>query len=303
MYFTENTTYTGSFQSRGGAKGGGSNTEAGGPGTAFLYHLVHTHRTLLVDNGGQHPLTRRISDYSDLSRDGGRAWILPESGGHDFANGSHDFHFEELQIYGGAHLAILTEPVNRAASLFFRYMIGDRTGMIHISQNQVMNLHRLFLDIPFSAYIYDGGYLGLAPISEMNKIIVYVEGTLDHIRNLTILNGGELHCYLTGSTGERIQHHYNFNETVNNHTPKNKQFYQLYVFDATNNVCSPLSSGHQFLSAFTMQPKIAPICLTLCKQACCDKNLVGVLLMTNGLLTTQAAPYVTPQAFYLFTFN
>ena len=214
VYFTENTTYTGSFQSRGGAKGGASNTEAGGPGTAFLYHLVHTHRTLLIDNGGQHPLKTRISDYSDLSQDGCRAWILPESGGHHFANGTHDYHFEELQIYGGAHLAILTDPVNSPASLFFRYMIGDRTGMIHLGMNQVMNLHRLFLDIPFSAYIYNGGYLGLAPISEMNKIVVHVEGTLDHIRNLTILNGGALHCYLTGSTGERMRRYYIFNETV-----------------------------------------------------------------------------------------
>ena len=139
---------------------------------------------------------------------------MPESGSHHFANGTHDFHFEELQIYGGAHLAILTEPVNRPASLFFRYMIGDRTGMIHISQNQVMDLHRLFLDIPFSAYIYEDGYLGLAPISEMNSITVHVEGRLGHIRNLTILNGGKLRCYLTGSTGEGIQRAYKFNETV-----------------------------------------------------------------------------------------
>ena len=205
----------GSFQSRGGAKGGGaSNTEAGGPGTVFLYHMVHTHRTLLVDNGGQHPLSSRISDYSDLSQDGCRAWILPESGSHQYANSSHNFYFEELQIYGGAHLAILTEPVNRPASLFFRYMIGDRTGMIHIGRNQVVNLHRNFLDIPFSAYIYNGGYLGLAAISEMNKIAVHVEGTLDHIRNLTILNGGVLHCYLTGSTGEKMARRYIFNETV-----------------------------------------------------------------------------------------
>ena len=139
---------------------------------------------------------------------------MPESGNHHFANGTHDFHFEELQLYGGAHLAISPEQVNRPASLFFRYMIGDRSGMIHLSQNQVLNLHRLFLDIPFSAHVYEGGYLGLAPISEMNNIAVHVEGTLDHIRNLTILNGGALHCYLTGSTGERIQRTYKFNETV-----------------------------------------------------------------------------------------
>ena len=214
VYFTRNSTFTGRFESQGGAKGGQSNTEAGGPGTTFLYHLVHTHRTLHIDNGGQHPLSLRISDYSDLSQDACRAWILSESGKHRFANSSHSFHFEELQIYGGAHLAILTEPIDRGASLFFQNMIGDRTGMIHVGKNQVMDLRRSFLDIPFSAYIYEGGYLGLAPISEMNKISVHVEGTLDHVKNLTILNGGALHGYLTGSTGRDPPRHYVFNETV-----------------------------------------------------------------------------------------
>lgn len=214
VYFTKNTTFIGKFHSRGGAKGSGSNTEAGGPGTSFLYHMVHTHRTLLIDNGGQHPIKTRISDYSDLSQDGGRAWILPESGLHDFANKSHAFHFEELQVYGGAHLAVQTNPVNREVSMFFKYMIGDRTGYIHIGRNQNMDLKRHFLDIPFSAYIYEGGYLGLAPISEMNKIAVHVEGKLDHITNLTILNGGILHCYLTGSTASQTKRRFSFNETV-----------------------------------------------------------------------------------------
>jgi hypothetical protein len=214
VYFTKNTTFIGKFLSRGASKGSAGNTEAGGPGTSFLYHLVHTHRTLLVDNGGQHPIKTRISDYSDLSQDGGRAWILPESGLHDFANKSHAFHFEELQIYGGAHLAIQTNPINRQISMFFKYMIGDRTGFIHIGQNQVLNLKRQFLDIPFSAHVYQGGYLGLALISEMNSIAVHVEGTLDHITNLTILNGGVLHCYLTGSSAFQPRRQFSFNETV-----------------------------------------------------------------------------------------
>lgn len=214
VYFIRNTTYTGHFYSRGGAKGGASNTEAGGPGTSFLYHMVYTHRTLHIDNGGQHPLKHRISDYSDISQDGCRAWILTESGSHHFANKSHVFSFEELQIYGGAHLAIESGSVNTSVTMFFTYMIGDRTGTLHIGRNQDMDLHREFLDIPFTAYIYEGGYLGLAHVSELNNINLYVEGTLANIRNLTIINGGILHCFLTGSTNNEPSRTYSFNETV-----------------------------------------------------------------------------------------
>lgn len=214
VYFTKNTTFIGKFKPCGGAKGGAGNTEAGGPGIAFLYHMVHTHRTILLDNCGQHPVTNRISNHSDLSQDGCRASILPDSGIHHFANNSHAFHFEELQIYGGAHLTVQSNPVDRKISMFFRYMIGDRTGFVHVASNQIIDLKRHFLDIPFSSYVYDGGYLGLAQIAEMNRIAVHVEGTLDHITNLTILNGGALHCYLTGFTGSEPRRHFVFNETV-----------------------------------------------------------------------------------------
>lgn len=214
LYFVRNTTYTGDFYSRGGSKGGAGNTEAGGPGTSFMYHMVYTHRTLLIDNGGQHPLQHRITDYSDLSQDGCRAWILTESGSHHFANKSHTFSFEELQIYGGAHLAIESGRVNTSVTMFFTYMIGDRTGTIHIGRNHDMDLHREFLDIPFTAYIYEGGYLGLAHVSELNNINIYVEGTLANIRNLTIINGGILHCFLTGSTDNKPKRTFSFNETL-----------------------------------------------------------------------------------------
>ena len=214
VYFTRNSTFTGRYQSHGGARGGADQTEHGGPGTTFLYHLVHVHRTLHVDNNGRHPLSNRMANYSAISRDGGRAWILSSSGKHHFANGTHSFHFEELQIYGGAHLAVLSKPGDPETSLFFRHMIGDRTGMIHVGEDQVMDLHRPFLDIPFSAYVYRGGYLGLAPVSEMNSISVHAEGNVDHIRNLTILNGGALHGYQSGSTGGQRPSHFVFNETV-----------------------------------------------------------------------------------------
>ena len=134
IYFEVNETSTYFvYEARGGAALGCQigredlcNAEPGGPGTVFLYHMIHTHRTLLIHNGGQKPLVSAIADYKDLTRDGCRAWILPQSANHDFAGKGRNFHFEELQIYGGGHLALLTEPVGRNASLFFRYMIGDR---------------------------------------------------------------------------------------------------------------------------------------------------------------------------------
>ena len=89
------------------------------------------------------------------------AWLLPSSGDHALA-GDQKYVFEELQIYGGAHLAILTEPHNRSASIFFRNMIGDRSGTVHIGYNQTMDLIRTTIDLPFSVRVYRGGFLGLA---------------------------------------------------------------------------------------------------------------------------------------------
>ena len=43
--------------------------ENGGPGTVFLYHLVHTHRTLLIDNDGGKPLNKHIN-YAKLDEEG-----------------------------------------------------------------------------------------------------------------------------------------------------------------------------------------------------------------------------------------
>ena len=184
--------------------------EAGGPGTVFLYHMIHTHRTLLIHNGGQKPLVSAIADYNDLSEDGCRAWILPQSANHDFAGRGRDFHFEELQVYGGGHLAVLTEPVGEKASLFFLHMIGDRTGTLHVSKNQTMDLHRPEIDTPFSAHVYAGGYLGLAPYTEVHGVTLFISGTVDHIQNMTIHHGGAFWMYHGGNTANQTNSSFEF---------------------------------------------------------------------------------------------
>jgi hypothetical protein len=50
-------------------------------------------------------------------------------------------------------------------------MIGDRTGFVHVGNHQVMDLKRKFIDTPFSTYVYDGGYLGLAPDTNLERVL------------------------------------------------------------------------------------------------------------------------------------
>lgn len=211
VYFTKNSTFTGKTNVRGGS----SNVEAGGSGTAFYYHLVHTHRTLLVDNDGQHPISQVVDHYDDLSQQTGKSWILSNSGEHLFADNSYRFHFEELQIYGGAHLGItISNVTRRVTSLFFRFMIGDRTGTVHIGNHQIVDLRRRFIDFPSHARIYQGGYMGMAEVTEINKVSLHLAGTLAHVQNLTLLNGGILHHYLTGFTRNAPERTVKFNKTV-----------------------------------------------------------------------------------------
>ena len=211
LYFTGNSTFSGKSFVRGGA----SVVEAGGSGTAFFYHLVHTHRTLLVDNSGQHPISPVIDDYFDLRQQSGKTWILSSSGEHVFAGELYRFHFEELQIYGGVHLAVSSSNItNHVTSVYFTFIIGDRSGTVHVGDRQSLDLRRAFIDFPAHARVYQGGYLGLAIVTEINKVSLHLAGTLAHVQNLTLLNRGVLHHYLTGSTQGELERSLQFNETV-----------------------------------------------------------------------------------------
>ena len=201
VYFKINRTYSGVFQSLGGdAKG---DALPGGAGTVFLYHLIHRHRTLLVSNDGRKviPVAHRIiSDYSKPELITGKTWLLPNFGEHKFS-GDQNYHFEELQIYGGAQLAILTHPHNWSASIFFRNMIGDRSGTVHVGYNQTLDLIRPSIDLPFNVRVYRGGFLGLAPSTEVHGVEIHVDGVISYIKNLTLHHGGLLSLNEDSRTG------------------------------------------------------------------------------------------------------
>ena len=171
LYLYRNATYWGSYQSHGGAVTDPLRAEPGGPGTVFIYHLDKQHTTLYVNNGRL--VSRHVTkptDYADLSRDSFKAWFTPQTGAHWLAEKHATFRFDELQIYGNAHLALRPHPLTEGATLHFRHMIGDRSGVIYIGKQQEMELRRDEIDLPFSCYVYDGGFLGLASITWVQQV-------------------------------------------------------------------------------------------------------------------------------------
>lgn len=159
LYFRRNETFSSfRYPAYGGAAGDELKAQNGGGGTVFIHHLLHDHQTLIVDNDGlRAPSEEHVIDsYGDLSGDSCRTWVLPQSSRHAFAGGNNSYSFDELQIYGRAHLAILVEPFPSPTDLYFRYMIGDRTGTVHLGDRQVMDLQRPEIDLPFNVQVYAG---------------------------------------------------------------------------------------------------------------------------------------------------
>jgi hypothetical protein len=62
--------------------------------------------------------------------------------------------------------------------------------------------------------VYDGGYLGLAPDTNLERVFVRLEGTMDHVINMTLIDGGALQLHLTGSTNNRARLNYHINGTT-----------------------------------------------------------------------------------------
>lgn len=113
---------------------------------------------------------------------------------------TNEYRFDELQIYGNAHLAVLTNPVNSKAIIDFKNMIGDRTGAVHVGINQELDLKRDKIDLPFNVHVYPEGLLGLAPDTYVQDINIFLNGTLAHIENLTLYQNGNLWLYQNGKT-------------------------------------------------------------------------------------------------------
>ena len=119
-----------------------------------------------------------------------------------------DYVFDELQIFGKAQLAVHCS--GEKASIFFHNMIGDRSGAIHVGPDQDLDLERPKIDLPFFVHVYKDGMLGMAPETNIHGVEIFLNGTLAHIKNLTLHHGGKLWLFKNGRTENEAASHYNF---------------------------------------------------------------------------------------------
>ena len=71
-----------------------------------------------------------------------------------------------------------------------------------MGRNQVMDLYREMIDLPFSVRAYEGSYLGLAPITVVHNVSVWMHGELDHIEFMTLHHKGLLSMEHGGHTSD-----------------------------------------------------------------------------------------------------
>lgn len=175
----ESTRFSGQFSAHGGA----SRSEAGGPGTVYLARNM-THKTMIIDNNGYRATKLYISNYRDISNDGGRAWILAEY--------LDEFTIDLLQLRGGSHLAIY--HLKPTFTLNIERLEGDLGGLIHISKNNRVYINTAPRLFPSSFHIYNYGFLHL-PRDVLLKDLFYprisLEGMIHGMDNLTIGGGAE----------------------------------------------------------------------------------------------------------------
>ena len=166
------------------AHGGLSGSESGGPGTLYLAENA-THRTVIINNNGYRTTKAYISDYSDLSEDGGRAWM-------DLGTRA-SFTVDQLLLRGGGHLAF--RSLLPTFTLNIQRLDGDLGGMLHVSKGNRVYVRSAPTHFPASFNVYDLGFL-LLPVNVLLKDLYYpriaIEGAIGGMDNLVIGGGSEL---------------------------------------------------------------------------------------------------------------
>lgn len=95
---------------------------------------------------------------------------------------------------------IIKDESEKDVTMHFRFFLGDRSGVVHVANEQTMDLRRPEIDLPFSVNVYHGGYLGLAPITIIHGVEIWVSGIVAHSRNITIRRNGTATLNYLGQT-------------------------------------------------------------------------------------------------------
>ena len=141
---------------------GTSPFETGGAGTVFVESIspegeILKQKLTINNNGRAYPKAhviaagdrRHILDgiYEDISDAGGITWLDQEG---------YEYSFEELDVGGNAHMAILSDSWNTVVKANVTKLWGDKSGVIHVGMNQTMFIYNvdIYLPINLAAYRY-----------------------------------------------------------------------------------------------------------------------------------------------------
>jgi hypothetical protein len=198
LAFNTNATFLGQLNAFGGVASNGAGT--GGAGTVFTHqrstNASSEYQSLVINNNNnpnQPLLTYTIRNFNDSSSGPGITWLSPPSNQGQLV-------LDELQVFGGAHIVVL-QPVivtntstNTSAFTYlaFLYLLGDRTGTVHVGMGQFLDLQRDTIDLPFNLHVYSGGIVALATQTKVYGITIIVEGVLSSIMHLVLHHNGQL---------------------------------------------------------------------------------------------------------------
>lgn len=181
----ESSRYNGVYKTHGGF----SRTEPGGPGPVYLAEN-DTQVTVIIDNNGYRTKNTYISDYQDISQDGGRAWL--------FVDYSKEFVIDRMVLKGGGHLALrhkgkcTCKGCDCSITLTVNHLEGDYGGMLHVGIGQKLYINSAPTQFPSSFRIYPKGFFHVPP-SMLLKNLYYpyisVEGTISGLTDWYIGKG------------------------------------------------------------------------------------------------------------------
>lgn len=170
------------------AYGGTSIFGVGGAGTVYTKDFLKNKTHLIVDNNN---LGKTLSDdITDITKDSGRTWITPESG-------TSKISFSDVEIRGHSHLAVVTTPPNRPIFWDVGGIIGDRTGIMHVRQNQrlkmtVENADGQQPELLWGVNVYKRADVAFPKKLVIDGIKMIVAGSISGAQNITIGTNGKL---------------------------------------------------------------------------------------------------------------
>lgn len=196
----ESSRFSGIYKTHGGNSG----TEPGGPGPVYLSEN-NTYKSVIVDNNGYRTSNLYISDYQDISKDGGRAWL--------FVDHNKKFVIDRMVLKGGGHLALRHNTkcscvgCDCAITLIVNHLEGDYGGMLHVGVGQKLYINSAPTQFPSSFRIYDRGFFHVPPrmlLKDLYYPQISVEGIISGLTDWNIGRG----TVVTIRSGVRIIDNY-----------------------------------------------------------------------------------------------